>query len=117
VQEGRDGVPLHDALVGECDPPAPFQLAVRCRRSGRVLALTATCKEEYTAWMRLLQAMAREWSDKRRASMLNKQLMALGNKNYDKKAISCACVNCVFAIKKSVYLVRLMLLAINLCGL
>lgn len=81
MQEGRDGVPLHDAVVGDCDPPAPFQLAVRCRRSGRNLALTAACKEEYAAWKRVLADMAREWSNKRRASMLNKQLMALGNKN------------------------------------
>jgi len=98
LQEGRDGIPLHDALVGECDPPAPFQLAVRCRKSGRNLALTANCKDEYTSWMHLLAAMAREWSDKRRASMLNKQLMALGNKTKnDKNAIFLS--TCASAIK------------------
>lgn len=77
-QQGREAVPLHDAVVGDSDPPAPMQLALRCRRSGRVLALTALTKEDYTEWMLVFSETVREWREKRRASVLNRQLMALG---------------------------------------
>ncbi|XP_059472398.1 rho guanine nucleotide exchange factor 26-like [Neocloeon triangulifer] len=83
--EGKDGLPLHDAVVGECNPPVHLQLAIRCRRSGRVLALKATSKDEYSRWMVILSDMARLWSDKRRASILNKQLMAIALENESNK--------------------------------
>lgn len=65
-------------MVGDSEPPAPLQLAIRCRRSGRILALTTLTKEDYTSWMSALSETVREWREKRRASVLNRQIMAIG---------------------------------------
>ncbi|KAF4526364.1 hypothetical protein B566_EDAN014102 [Ephemera danica] len=84
-QQGRDALPLHDAVVGDCEPPAPLHLAVRCRRSGMVFTLGALTKEDYASWMDMLTVAAREWRDKRRASVLHRQIMALGKEINDVK--------------------------------